>query len=156
MHSFFSKKIIRRSPLVPKLMHSGRMWTAHLLTASRGIRAGVCLEGVCLGGCVSQHATGQTPLLSSYGQNDWQTGIKTLSCPKLHLRAAKIQKHPNIQCRLDIDLNLSCCMIKFHNRWNGLSFESDTWLIVCDVAIVYYIKHEKILKYWKTRKVYIF
>ena len=47
---------------------------------------GVCLGGVRLGG------GGACPRRAGCEQNDWQTGVKTLPCPKLRLQAVKMWK----------------------------------------------------------------
>ena len=74
-------------------MHSSRMRTARLLTASRSIRwrGGACMpeEGVHGGGCVPRgdvHAQGVCmPCTPPW--REWQMLVKILPCPKLRLRA---------------------------------------------------------------------
>ena len=68
-------------------MHSSRMRTvrssSHVYPNVRwagGSARGVCTrgwQGVCPGGCVSQHALRQTP---HCGQNSWHTLVKILPC----------------------------------------------------------------------------
>ena len=68
-------------------MHSSRMRTARLLTVSGGRSlpnpGGVCpTRGVCIRG------GGWADPLPLW--TEWHTGIKTLPCPKLRLRAVKL------------------------------------------------------------------
>ena len=97
-------------------MHSSRMCTARLLTypggggggsASRGVwlvgsasRRRGSAWGVCMGGLFIQGGSARSPqvcLQEGMGRpppaplwTEWHTGVKTLPCPKLPLRAVKI------------------------------------------------------------------
>ena len=89
--------------------HSSRMHAGRLLSVSCSIEEGgcVCPEGVCLpfgrgclpSGVVCPIACWDTPL--SCEQNN--TGVKTLPCPKLHLRVVNIGF-----ILLDPDSDLDC------------------------------------------------
>ena len=69
------------------------MRTARLLTVSGG--GDVCIQGVCLWGgvCIQWGEMGRPPA-------DRQTPVKTLSCPKLRLRAVKIVARTRTQRKL--------------------------------------------------------
>ena len=75
-------------------MHSRRMRTVRRLTVSHSIRRGgvalgACLPrgvsdwGVCPVGCIPAYNGADTPW------TEWQTGVKTLPCPKHRLQAVK-------------------------------------------------------------------
>ena len=99
-----------------------------------GLPGGVYLGGVCLWGGLFAYG------VSAYGgcfprgcappceQNDWQTGVKTLPCPKLRLRAAMtltVNLHGNNKFQVTTSTKISCL------KWNPAHArnidEFDTW-----------------------------
>ena len=81
------------------------MRTTRLLTLSRSIWGGYLPSGVSVheGGCVclgQVSAQGMYPSMQWVRHPPWtesQTGVKTLPCPKLHLRAVKIHRKRQYQ-----------------------------------------------------------
>ena len=96
-------------------MHSSRMRTAHLLPVSPSMHCsgvyllwgctwswGVYLVPGCVpgpGGCTWSREGGTCPGTPPCEQNDWQTGVKIIPCPKLRLRGvtSQIMNRQNVQ-----------------------------------------------------------
>ena len=115
--------------------HSSRLRTACLLIVYRSIRGvggvcpgGLCLPmgGVCLRGCVSQHAMGQTPPMWT----EWLTDRckKHYFAPKLRLRAVIYLKGLSTQFT-QAPFRINCAQPstseqlcrKWHSHWTGTS-----------------------------------
>ena len=97
------------------------MRTACLLTGG-AVRGGGTVQGVggAVQGGVVLSITGSDIINPPCEQNDWQTGVKTLPCPKLHLRAV-ISPPPPTHTHIEVRIG---CVVGFFVFISSAKFSS--------------------------------